>query len=58
MFCKTLLFVVSLVTAAIAYPSAALTERDNDMNIYAYGTGISGLTVFGGADGPYTHIYI
>lgn len=51
MFCKTLTFVLSLATAVTAYPSSALAERDDSVNVYAYGSGISGLTVYAGSDG-------
>lgn len=50
MFFKTLTVLLSLAGAVTPYPSSA--KRDSsDLKLYAYGTGISGLQVYGGDDG-------
>lgn len=54
MFSKTLTLVLSLASAVTPYPSA---KRDDSMDVYAYGTGISGLTVYGGSDGTQLFIF-
>lgn len=52
MFFKTFTAVLALVGAVMSHPSAKRDEIDtDDIKIYAYGSGISGLQVYGGTDG-------
>lgn len=50
MFFKTLTLVLSLASAVTAYPGVK-RESETQTGIYAYGSHISGLTVYGGSDG-------
>lgn len=49
MFLKTLTVLLSLAGAVTPYPSAK--RADGEIKIYAYGTNISGLQLYGGNDG-------
>lgn len=49
MFLKAVTVLLSLAGAVTAYPAEKRT--DDAIKIYAYGTGISGLQVYGGSDG-------
>lgn len=53
MLFQTLTVVLSLVGAVTPYPAAGSEKRADttDLQLYAYGTGISGLQVYGGDDG-------
>lgn len=50
MLFKAFALVLSLVGAVTPYPGV---KRTDEIKIYAYGTGISGLQVYGGIDGMY-----
>lgn len=49
MFLKAFTLLLSLAGAVTAFPAEKRT--DDAIKIYAYGTGISGLQVYGGQDG-------
>lgn len=52
MFFKTLTVILSLAGAVTPYPSTSAKRADTTgLKLYAYGTGISGLEVYGGDDG-------
>lgn len=51
MFLQTLTVLLSLVGAVTPYPSSAKRADTTGLKLYAYGTGISGLEVYGGDDG-------
>lgn len=51
MFFKILVVALSFVGAVTPYPSVKRDSDTDDIKIYAYGSGISGLQVYGGPDG-------
>lgn len=51
MFFKTFAALLALAGAVTPYPSSAKRADDDEIKIYAYGSGISGLQVYGGTDG-------
>ncbi|KAF3761943.1 hypothetical protein M406DRAFT_333989 [Cryphonectria parasitica EP155] len=50
MFTNTLTALLAFAGAVTAYPSAK-RATDNEVRIYAYGTGISGMQIYRGTDG-------
>lgn len=50
MFFKTFTVLLALAGAVTPYPSN-VKRADDEIKIYAYGSGISGLQVYGGTDG-------
>lgn len=58
MLFKTFAAVLALAGVVTPYPSAKRDEVDtDDIKIYAYGSGISGLQVYGGSDGRLLPIF-
>lgn len=51
MLFQTLTVLLSLVGAVISYPTSSEERDTTKLKLYAYGTNISGMQVYGGDDG-------
>lgn len=53
MLFNTLTLILSLAGAVAPFPTLHTKRADSDIDLYAYGTGISGLQLWGSADGKH-----